>query len=271
MEVLFIIFAQHNQHSVCDKLAGGRKMNIVVTGATSGVGMAIVRKLCAQGHTVFATGRSEAGLHALKAIGATAIKADLTQPHDQEALMIQLPDVDCVILCAGVGDFSDFSSQTDDSIQQMIAVNVTATALLARRFTTKMLAQGYGQLIFIGSQAGKVATPKAVVYAATKHAIVGLANGLRLELAPHHIVVTAIHPGPIDTPFLHKADSTNRYKKAVANVLLSPEKVADETIKVIGTSKREVNLPRIMGLTSKMYQLAPVFIETIGKSFFYKK
>ena len=65
-----------------------------------------------------------------------------------------------------------------------------------------------GHLIFLGSQAGKVATPKASIYAASKHAIIGYTNALRMEVAPFGIHVTTINPGPIDTPFLDIADET---------------------------------------------------------------
>lgn len=242
-------------------------MKIFLTGATSGVGMALARQLIAKGHTLYATGRSEVALRILAAQGANVIQADATVAEDRKRLYAAVPAVDVAIFCAGVGRFEDFVTQSDATIAEMIDVNVTSTAQLARHFAK----QHTKQLIFIGSQAGKVATPKAVVYAATKHAIVGLANGLRLELAPLGITVTAIHPGPIDTPFLTKADDTNRYRQSVSRVLLTPERVASEVVKTLGKPVREVNLPRIMGFTSKLYALCPSVIERLGKSFFYKK
>lgn len=242
-------------------------MKIFLTGATSGVGMALAQQLLAAQHTLYATGRSGVALRSLEAQGAHVLAADLTEAAARERLYAALPAVDVAIFCAGVGRFEAFVDQSDDTIAEMINVNVTATAQLARHFAK----QQTKQLIFIGSQAGKVATPKAVVYAATKHAIVGLANGLRLELAPQGVQVTAIHPGPIDTPFLTKADDTNSYRQSVRRVLLSPERVAREVVKTLGKPTREVNLPRIMGLTSKLYALCPSVVERLGKSFFYKK
>ena len=59
-----------------------------------------------------------------------------------------------------------------------------------------------GHLIYLGSQAGKIATPKSSIYAASKHAIMGYTNAFRMELGPFGIHVTTINPGPIDTPFL---------------------------------------------------------------------
>ena len=153
----------------------------------------------------------------------------------------------------------------------MLQVNVQAPMLLTKYIAENMKKQNYGQLIYIGSQAGKVATPKASVYAATKHAIIGYTNALRMELAPYHIGVTVIHPGPIDTPFIDHADQTATYKQAMKHVLLDPEKVADATIQSIGKNTREVNLPGYMGISSKLYALAPSIIEKLGKRFFNKK
>ena len=74
--------------------------------------------------------------------------------------------------------------------------------------------RGSGHFIFVASQAGKVATPKASVYAASKHAIIGFANAIRMELKEFGVSVTTINPGPIDTPFLDLADQTGNYRKS---------------------------------------------------------
>ncbi len=97
----------------------------------------------------------------------------------------------------------------------MLDVNVRAPMLITRRLSKSMIERKTGHFIFIGSQAGKVATRKASVYAASKHAITGFANGLRMELEPYNVKVTAIYPGPIDTPFLQKADATNAYRETI--------------------------------------------------------
>ena len=86
-----------------------------------------------------------------------------------------------------------------------------------------MMERKSGHLIFLGSQAGKVATPKASIYAASKHAIFGYANALRMEVAPFGIHVTTINPGPIDTPFLDLADETGNYRTSLGKHLLTVE------------------------------------------------
>jgi len=252
----------------------GMKKNktILVTGATSGVGRLIALKLAERGDNIIATGRNLSALEEIRSKGITVIQSDLSNAEGVLGLVNQLPELDVAIFSAGIGTFEYATETENQDIMDMISVNVQAPILLTKYLAAKMKEEkGYGQLIYIGSQAGKVATPKSAIYAATKHALIGYTNALRMELKPYCIAVTCIHPGPIDTPFLDKADRTASYRSAMKNILLQPEKVADATIRTIGTRIREVNLPRVMGITSKFYAVAPALIEKLGKSFFYKK
>ncbi|MEK5232340.1 SDR family NAD(P)-dependent oxidoreductase [Lysinibacillus sp. FSL K6-0232] len=248
-----------------------RNKTIFVTGATSGVGLKITELLVAQGHTVYATGRNAVALKALERLGANVIQADLSNLAAIDKVCAQLPLLDVAILSAGVGKFEIAPALSDQAIAQMLELNIAVPIYLTKRLAATMMQRQQGHFIFLGSQAGKVATPKASVYAATKHALVGFTNGLRMELAPYHIHVTVIHPGPIDTPFLDKASDDHGYRASLGKLLLSAEEVAQATVKTIERPVREVNLPKIMGLTSKLYALAPATIEFLGKSFFHKK
>lgn len=244
---------------------------ILITGATSGVGLALARKLIQEGHRVWATGRKIEVLQELQQAGAKTIYADLTQREDLDQLIESIDEqLDIVIYSAGVGIFSYAKEVSDEEIEQTFTVNITRPIQLTRRLLPRISSNG-GQFIFIGSQAGKVATPKTSVYAASKHALIGYTNALRMELQASNIVVTTIHPGPIDTPFLDIADKSGRYKKSVQKHLLSIEKVVHATIRTIGTKRREVNLPAYMGFTSKLYVLMPTIVERLGKRFFHKK
>lgn len=247
------------------------KKTVFVTGATSGLGRKITELCIQEGYTVYATGRNESALTTLKGLGATVIKADLCQMTDIDRVVNSLPKIDVAILNAGLGIFDNAYDLADNDINTMLDLNIKAPIYFANRLAPKMIAQGHGHFIFVGSQAGKVATRKASVYAASKHAITGFTNGLRLELAEHKINVTGIYPGPIDTPFLQKADATNAYRMAVERFLLKPENVAREVVNTIQKPVREVNLPRVMGVTSKLYAVAPRLVEFLGSGFFNKK
>lgn len=248
-----------------------KSKTILVTGATSGVGRLIALKLSKTGYEIIATGRNRKALDELAKRNIRVIESDLSTQSGVLHLVEQLPSIDIAIFSAGIGTFELATDIEDVELCNMLKVNIQAPMLLTKYIASKMKTKAQGQLIFIGSQAGKVATPKASVYAATKYAIIGYTNALRMELAPYHIVVTCIHPGPIDTPFIDHADKTATYRKAMKHILLDPEKVAKIAIKTIGTKTREVNLPWYMGISSKIYAIAPSVVEKIGKRFFNKK
>lgn len=238
---------------------------IFITGATSGVGYALATKLLKSSHKVIVTGRNRDKLTSLENLGAITIQADLTERDQMNGLFEQLPMLDIAILNAGIGTFEYAATISDEAIDEMLTLNIASQIKLTKR----LLPIVKEQFIFIGSQAGKVATPKATVYAATKHALIGFTNGLRME-QPNH-VITVIHPGPIDSPFLDHADATATYREKMKSVLLTADEVASKTIATIGTKKREVNIPWYMGMTSKLYMLAPGIVETVGKPLFNKK
>lgn len=249
----------------------GSGKTVFITGATSGVGYAAARRLLSEGYTVWATGRNHERLLELEEYGAYTVQADLSKAGeiDRVLLAIGLPNI--VIFSAGVGTFSYTYEASDAEIESTMAVNVLVPMQLTSRLLPDMMAENNGHLIYIGSQAGKVATPKASAYAASKHALIGYTNALRLELKHTNITVTTIHPGPIDTPFLDLADQTGNYRTSVSKHLLSVDTVAKAIFKAIQKPVREINLPWYMGITSKLYAIMPKFIERVGHNFFFKK
>ncbi|MFX3674832.1 MAG: SDR family NAD(P)-dependent oxidoreductase [Paenisporosarcina sp.] len=244
---------------------------VLVTGATSGVGLQVAKNLHTLGYIVYATGRSKAVLDELVSLGIHTIQTDLLAEDALDHIMSKCPALDIVVFSAGVGTFALSHETTDEQIEQMMRVNVTAPMKMTSRILPKMLEQRSGHLIYVASQAGKIATPKASVYAATKHALLGYANATRMEVQQYGINVTTINPGPIDTPFIDLADSTGMYKTSLKNFLLSVEEVANAIVQVIDRPVREVNLPWYMGISSKVYGMAPGMIEQVGRKFFMKK
>lgn len=244
---------------------------ILITGATSGVGLMLANNLHEAGHEVWATGRNSSVLKNLAENGIHTIEADLTVDQSFDSLFQDLGTPDTIIHCAGIGTFSYLLDMDEREMEKMLQVNVLAPMKLTKYFAEKMKLRGSGHFIFVASQAGKVATPKASVYAASKHAIIGFANAVRMELKEYGVVVTTINPGPIDTPFLDLADRTGNYRNSMRKHLLAPDKVVSSIERVIEKPVREVDLPSYMSLTSKLYALAPSIVETVGKKYFTKK
>ncbi len=248
-----------------------KRKSVFITGATSGVGYALAKKLLNEGYEVWATGRSVEALEQLQTEGARTIVADLTQTESLDMLIDQIGTPDVVIVSAGVGTFGLAHELSDETIRNMMDVNVLAPMELTKRLLPNMIERKSGHFIYLGSQAGKVATPKASVYAASKHAILGYADAVRMEVAPFGIHITTINPGPIDTPFLDLADATGSYRTSLKKHLLAVDTVVDAVIQVMERPVREVDLPWYMGITSKLHALFPAFVERVGKQFFLKK
>lgn len=250
-----------------------KRKTVLVTGATSGVGYATAMKLLSytDQYTVYATGRAPDKLWELQNEGAIAIPADVTNTAEMEGLLEQTGPLDTVIFSAGVGHFEAAHLMPDEAVRSMMDTNFIAPVELTKRVLPQMMEKQEGHLIYIGSQAGKVATPKASVYAATKFALIGYTNALRMEVAPYGIHVSVIHPGPIDTPFIDGADRTGNYRTSLGKHLLQVGSVADAVVQTIEKPVREINLPGIMGLTSKLYALTPGLVEKLGRKYFMKK
>lgn len=244
---------------------------VFITGATSGVGLQLAKRLHKEGHEVWATGRNGEVLGHLNQLGLHTIQADLTEDLHFDNLFIEMETPDTIVFCAGIGTFAYLTELEEKDISQMMHINVLSPMMLTKYFANKMKQRRTGHIVFVASQAGKVATPKASVYAASKHAIIGFANSVRMELKEYGIQVTTINPGPIDTPFLDLADLTGNYRKKLTKYLLTPEKVVDAIIKTIENPVREVDLPSYMSATSKLYAVFPKIVENVGKRFFYKK
>lgn len=134
-----------------------------------------------------------------------------------------------------------------------------------------MKQQKGGHIINVASMAGKIATPKSSVYSATKHAVLGYSNSLRLELADDNVFVTTVNPGPIATNFFNIADEQGTYVKNVQRYMLQPEFVAKKITDAMLTKTREINLPRWMNAGSVIFALFPRLFEKAGKKVFNKK
>ena len=116
-----------------------------------------------------------------------------------------------------------------------------------------------------------MATPKTAVYSATKFAVLGFSNALRLELKPAGIQVMTVNPGPIATNFFEKADPSGNYLSDLGNLVLEPEDLAKVIIKGIRKGKREINRPRLMQAASQFYTLFPKIGDLLAGGIFNQK
>ncbi|AEH47329.1 SDR family NAD(P)-dependent oxidoreductase [Parageobacillus thermoglucosidasius] len=256
--------------------------HIVITGASGGIGEQIAYEAARQKALPVLLARNEEKLKQVAReierayhISPRYYRLDVSDTDAVEAVFQQLfrdiQTVDVLVNNAGFGVFRNVEDIDLEEMKDMFAVNVFGLIACTKIVYVHMKKRRSGHIINIASQAGKLATPKSSVYAATKHAVLGFTNSLRMEAEQYGIFVTAVNPGPIRTNFFHVADQSGEYVKNVERWMLSPEKVAKRVVSVMMTPTREINMPRWMNVGSQLHHLFPSVVERVGKRAFFKK
>ncbi|GAA0380194.1 SDR family NAD(P)-dependent oxidoreductase [Bacillus horti] len=255
---------------------------IIITGASSGLGEEMAKQIALHGGTPILVARSEEKLKRVQENIQSRTKqhapyytADVVDYVSLQQVFQSIseshPQIDVLINNAGFGIFRSFIDAPISEFEQMMDVNYLGVVRCTKLILPMMLKQKHGHIINIASQAGKIGTPKSTAYSASKHALLGFTNSLRHELKEQGIHVTAVNPGPIQTPFFDQADISGEYTRNIERFMLKPEKVAQKVIHTIHKPVREVNLPSWMEMGSKLYSLFPGIMEKVLSSSFNKK
>lgn len=183
--------------------------NILITGATAGIGRAAALILANKGHTVIGAGRSEEGLQALAAQSDNvhALSLDVTDPDSVAAAVAEVGRLldgralDVLVNNAGVACVGPLELLDDAALEAQYQTNVFGLLRVTRAFLPAMRERGSGRIVNISSVAGNVTLPFFGPYASTKHALEALSDSLRLELRPFGIDVVLVKPGAVKTAF----------------------------------------------------------------------
>ena len=178
---------------------------VLVTGASSGMGKATAKKLLAEGYTVYAAARRVEKMRDLADLGATVLAMDITRDADiaaaVERITAERGGLDALVNNAGFGMYGAMEDTSIADARYQFEVNLFGLARLTQLVLPAMRAQGSGKIVNMSSMGGKIYTPLGSWYHATKHAVEGWSDSLRLELKPFGIDVIVIEPGIIDTEF----------------------------------------------------------------------
>lgn len=177
----------------------------LVTGASSGMGKAFAQALLAEGLTVYTGARRVEQMADLVALGAIALKMDITRDDDVRAAVQCIEQrhggVDVLVNNAGFGMYGAMEDTPIEDARYQFEVNLFGMARLTQLLLPAMRCKRAGRIVNISSMGGKMYTPLGSWYHATKHAVEGWSDCLRLELAPFGIQVVIIEPGVIATEF----------------------------------------------------------------------
>ncbi|WP_370679643.1 SDR family oxidoreductase [Comamonas sp. GB3 AK4-5] len=214
-----------------------KKPLIIITGASSGIGLATARLFSAHGHALLLLARRLEKMQALDLPNTLALSVDVTDRAALAAAVQQgearFGPADAIINNAGVMLLGEITRQDPEQWDRMLDVNVKGVLNGVHAVATGMVQRKRGSIINVSSVAGRKAFPNHVAYVGSKFAVHGLSENLREELSTHNVRVTTIAPGAVETELLgHTTDEDIKtgyqaWKADMGGKVLSADDVAN--------------------------------------------
>ena len=211
--------------------------NIIITGASSGIGESTARILSKHGHRILLLARNASKLEAIVATCGNLTESAICDVRDYQSVQKAIAKfhadhgtVDVLINNAGLGFFDGFATGKIEEWHEMVDTNVKGL-LNCIHAGLPYLIESKGHIINLGSVASHLVFPNSGVYCATKHAVFAISESIRMEL-PDKVRVTTISPGSVNTPFVDKTtnpDMLKEYKNYFA-AGMSPDLIAEQIL-----------------------------------------
>jgi len=183
---------------------------VLITGCSSGIGRATAHAFLDEEWRVYATARNPADVQQLGEAGCDIATLDVTDQDDVERVVDRLIEeagrVDALVNNAGYGQHGPLEDVEQDLFERQFDVNVFGPHRLVREVLPHMRAREDGTIVNVSSVAGRLAAPGMGAYSASKHAVEGYSDALRLEVEPFGVDVSVVQPGPVETSFRDRVD-----------------------------------------------------------------
>ena len=182
-----------------------KKLHILITGATSGIGNQLAKDYLLEGHYIYAVGRDDSALAELKALGAETVNLDLMDREKVIEAFEKIAEVDLAICGAGMCEYLDMPDFDSSVFMKVMSVNMGTLSHAIEGVLPKLIASK-GRLVGIGSASAYVPFARAEAYGSSKAAIHYLMKTLQISLAPHDVSVSLVVPGFVETPMTKQND-----------------------------------------------------------------
>lgn len=199
--------------------------NIVITGASSGLGKALAESLSTEGAHLFLLSRSIESVDI--SFPATKINCDFKDSTSIISAFQQIGDIDALINCVGIGLVKNLEDTTEQEIQDLITTNLTGTIMASQQAYKEMIPKKSGHIINVGSTSSVKTRPYETIYCASKWGLRGFTESLRMAAVDRKIRVTGIYPGGMKTDFWKiKPDQ-------VTDGYMDPKDIAEQIVHIL--------------------------------------
>jgi len=251
------------------RLTSYRGKTAFVTGASSGMGRLLAVRFAEAGADVALVARRESELASAAAEVERHGRRALVLPcdvgdRDQVFAAADRAErtfgaVDILVNNAGYGRHRRFLEWDVDDIERLMRVNFLGSVYATKALLPQMVARRAGWVVFMASVAGKIGVPDESAYAASKFAMVGLAEALSIEVEDAGVHVLTVCPGAIATDFFD-AEALERMPPVARRTMIPPHQVVEAVVDALARGKREITVPRFIGAGYVVKAVAPGFM-----------